>query len=348
VRASHRPPRTGVITSAFPVSRRSSLPALALLAVALQACGGGSPVGPGPGPTPGGGGTVSVTVFYDENGNGVLDGFEGARVPGVTIDVDGHTAVTAGGSGHAAVQGVPSGSHAVAVRGLPPYYQAPAVAGTVTVPQSGELAIPATLPIGSNQPNTYMAFGDSLTSGDGSSDNAGYRSRLQAKLQQHFGRGIVLDDSLAGTKTPAGLDRIGNGLRALRPAYTLILYGTNDWNDIDCRRRFPCTAIDDLRSMAQQARAAGSLPILSTLPPVNLGFDDRASPERQSWNARLDELILTIGRELGVPVADPYPRFVQAAGGNLAPLFSDHIHPSDAGYEILAQSFFDAITGPRP
>jgi hypothetical protein len=27
-------------------------------------------------------------------------------------------------------------------------------------------------------------------------------------------------------------------------------------------------------------------------------------------------------------------------------LFSDHVHPDDAGYEVMAQAFFEAITRP--
>ena len=32
---------------------------------------------------------------------------------------------------------------------------------------------------------------------------------------------------------------------------------------------------------------------------------------------------------------------------SLPALFADHVHPSDAGYEVMAQAFFEAITRPQ-
>ena len=98
------------------------------------------------------------------------------------------------------------------------------------MPQTGGTAfLPATLPIGSNRANVYLAFGDSITDGEGSSDGNGYASRLQRKLQAHFGRATIIKDGLAATRSNRGADRLPDSL-TVRPAYTLIHYGTNDWN----------------------------------------------------------------------------------------------------------------------
>ena len=33
---------------------------------------------------------------------------------------------------------------------------------------------------------------------------------------------------------------------------------------------------------------------------------------------------------------------------SLRALYTDHVHPNDAGYEVMAQAFFEAITLPAP
>ena len=35
------------------------------------------------------------------------------------------------------------------------------------------------------------------------------------------------------------------------------------------------------------------------------------------------------------------------AQSNLAADFADSVHPNDAGHELMARAFFEAVTGPR-
>jgi hypothetical protein len=94
----------------------------------LVRCGGsgstpGTPSTPGP-PTH----SVTATVFYDENGNGTLDGAEGARVPNVRVVIGTGSGTTVAGTGQAAVTGIQEGSFTpqVDTGSLPYYYEAPA------------------------------------------------------------------------------------------------------------------------------------------------------------------------------------------------------------------------------
>src|SRR6188768_3182309 len=158
------------------VSRLVSV-TLTTLCLGLAACGGGGG-GPTAPATPGPSHTVGVALFYDENGNGVLDPTEGVRIPDAVVEIGGKEGRSVALSGEVLVDAVPDGSRTLTVRPstLPPYYQPPPPV-PIAVPQTaGTTFIPVTLPIGSNRPNVYLAFGDSITDGEGSSDGQGYAS----------------------------------------------------------------------------------------------------------------------------------------------------------------------------
>jgi lysophospholipase L1-like esterase len=319
--------------------------AVLFFALAAGACGGGG--GGTTGPTPPPGTPVNGFVFYDENANGTAEPSETVRFPAVTVTVGGRTGQSTAG-GRVTVNDVPSGAQSASVRpdSLPAYYTAGA-AVPVTVPQAAgtEIAIPATLATGGNRPQVYIAFGDSISWGDGSNDGTGYRSYLEANIRSYWsGAPHVLNEGEPGTKSFRGEQRIGSALRSDRPAYTLILYGTNDWNDGICRNSPPCYTIDSLRSMVLQARDASSFPILGTIPPVNPAFADRDPEARNAWVRDMNVRIKQMAGPLNVPIADIYDAFTKAP--TLTALYSDFLHPNEQGYALMAQTWFQAITRP--
>lgn len=317
---------------------------LALLVLAGCGGGGGSPTGPpAPTPTPTPGSSVTATVFYDENGSGALETAEGVRIPNATVTVAGASGTSAVGSGQAVVNGVPSGTQTASIRpdSLPPAF-VPGPPVSVQVPQNGDLLLPVTLPIGDNQPNVYLAFGDSISNGTGSSDGTGYRSRLEKLLGPYFGRAWVSNESRDGSFSSFGAERIPGAMSRQTPAYTLILYGTNDWHSQACQPHPPadCFTIESLRTIVRYVKRVRSIPVLATLPPVNPAL---VSPERNEWNRQMNRLIKSLAAEEGALLAEAEASF--RAGGDLTRLFTDDIHPNDAGYELLAQAFFRAVTG---
>jgi len=314
-------------------------------AVLAAGCGGGgsSPTSPTAG---GGEASVTAVVFYDENGNGRLDPGESVRLPQVGVQVGGVIGRT-DARGTAVVQNAASGSVTAQVLAgsLPPYYQAgPPVNLTLPLPAGTQLQLPVTLDIGSNNPNTYVAFGDSITNGDGSSDGMGYRGLLQGDLQGWFGRAVIINEGVEGTRSGQAVDRIGGVLAHDRPAYTLIHYGTNDWNDFHCRQSFPCSLPSNLQAVVDACKAAKSLPVLATIIPANPAFPAQVPPQRNSWIHQEDAAIRDLARQEQIVLADMEAAFLKQ--GSLPQLFSDHIHPNDRGYQIMAQVFFDAITRP--
>jgi lysophospholipase L1-like esterase len=315
-------------------------------------CGGGagSPTRPTPPPVS----TYSVTavVFYDENGNGQLDPDEAVRIPGVDVVVQGiATAKTAQATGQAVVTGVQAGSQSVAIRTESlPFFFIPGPPVSVQVPQTGVVNLPVTLPIGSNQTNVYMAFGDSITNGVGSSDGGGYRTRLLNLLGPYFGRAQIINQGLDGSDSFYGAFRIPGSLHRNQPAYTLIEYGTNDWNSQSCQVGPPsgCTTLNNLRQMVEQVKGIRSLPVIATIIPANPALNPI---ERNQWIAQINGGIKNLAINEGALVADLNAAFM-AQGGDLSRFFSSDpafadVHPNDAGYDLIAQAFFKSLTQAR-
>jgi len=323
---------------------RRRVPALILAAVAAVRCGS-NPTGSDGHATPVPSSPVSGFVFYDENGNGIADPSETVRLPSVGVVVGGLTASTTAG-GRFSIASVPNGSQtAQAQPGALPAYFTPGAAVSVTVPPAGDVAVPAVLPItGRATANVYLAFGDSITAGDGSSDGDGYVGFLQADLRAFWGKASVWKDGVPGTKSDKGAGRLGTSLGQARPACVLILYGTNDWNDGECRDSFPCYTIDSLRSMIDRTRGFGALPVVGTIPPVNPNWVDRFPTERNDWVKRMNDAIRAVAKQENVAVADVYASFMKQP--SLPPLYSDFLHPNDAGYQLIKGAFFAAITNP--
>jgi lysophospholipase L1-like esterase len=329
------------------MARKDLICAGLVLQAGLSGCGGG-----GGGPTSPGGTTPSVpthtvtaTVFYDHNRNGQLDSNEFIRVPGVEVVIGTGTGRSAAGTGQAVVSGIQEGSVSATVRtdSVPAYFQ-PAGPVALQVPGASEVRIPLALPIGDNHSALYLGYGDSITYGDGSSDRLGYALKLQNMLGPHFARAEVRTWGRPGTVSIEGARKTRETLGWYDPTYVLILYGTNDWHDQACQGRPPasCYTIEALRDIVTDVKGWDSLPILATLPPVNPAL---APANRNAWYDQLNVAIKALAQQQQVPLADMNADF--KAAGNLSSLYADDVHPNDAGYQILAQGWFKAITRGR-
>jgi lysophospholipase L1-like esterase len=319
------------------------LPALALALGACGGSGGGNPDGPSPPPVQTY--TVTAVVFIDENGNGQLDGAEATRVPGVEVVIGTGSGRSAPGTGVATVTGIQEGALSASVRpeSLPWYFQAgPAV--PVQVPGTAQVFLPLTLPIGGNHANLYLGLGDSITAGDGSSDERGYGLKLQSLLGPYFNRAEVQLRGREGDTSAETAQVTRRSLRDADPAYTLVLLGTNDWQDQTCQNQGPdaCFTIDALRSIVDEIKNWDSLPVLGTILPANPSL---APAGRNDWNDQMNQRIKALAQQEQILLADLNAEF--KAAGNLPSLFSDDVHPNDAGYEVLAQGWFKAITRAR-
>jgi lysophospholipase L1-like esterase len=203
-------------------------------------------------------------------------------------------------------------------------------------------------------PAKYVGFGDSITSGDGNPDKS-YLKILESKLRRYSGEANVINEGAPSTRSKRASKRIGDVLAAHGRVNLLILYGTNDWNDPACREPFResgtlegCRTVDNLRIVIEEAKAKGSYPILGTIPPVNEGYEPegRTPPVRNAWVGETNKSLRKLAEEEGVPLADIYraftedPRFARDPGL----LLYDHVHPNPEGQELIADTFFGAIT----
>jgi lysophospholipase L1-like esterase len=289
--------------------------------------------------------SVTATVFYDQDGDGQLDANEAARVPGVVVEIGTGTGTSAPGTGVASVTGIREGALTVAVRpeSLPAYFQPPSPV-PIQVPGVPEVRIPLTLPIGGNNPNLYLGLGDSITAGDGSSDGQGYGLKLQNLLGPHFGRAEVRLRGREGDSSAETAEVTRRTLRDHDPAYTLILLGTNDWQDQVCQTQGPaaCFTIDSLRSIVEDVKDWQSLPVLATIIPGNPA---RVPAGRNTWYDDMNVRIKALAQEQKVTLADLNADF--KAASSLSALFDDDVHPNDAGYQVMAQGWFKAVTRAR-
>jgi lysophospholipase L1-like esterase len=298
------------------------------------------------GPAPVGPNSVSGIVFYDQNGNGAPDADEPVRLPGVRVTV-GSQSGTTGAAGQFSVGALPAGTQSVSIQidSLPAYFQ-PGRLPTVTLPlaEGTVVPVPVALPIGGNRPNTYLAFGDSITEGTGSDRRQGFVTPLEQRLRAHWGAGDVAADGVRGSRSVDGLARLPASLAQHRPAYLLVLYGTNDWNG-RCQSIAPeaCFTVAALRDIVRAARAAGTLPVVGTIIP---GDPDVSAVERNRWIQLQNDLIRPMVQQEGVVLADTWAAFGSDAS-QWPPLFFDLVHPNDAGYARISDAFFQAITRGR-
>jgi lysophospholipase L1-like esterase len=141
-----------------------------------------------------------------------------------------------------------------------------------------------------------------------------------------------------------GLDRLPDSLARQRPAFALIHYGTNDWNGFGCRTL--CGTAENLRRMVRACRAAQTWPVVGTIVPANPAYEDRMASARNAWIVATNAEIRVMATTEGVSLADLHAAFVREEP-SLEALFSDHVHPNDRGYAVMAAEFFRALAAPR-
>jgi len=241
------------------------------------------------------------------------------------------------------------------------------VVSAVIVDSAG-LAVPSPLAQDTNtvvgaKGRYFVAMGDSITNGTGddiAGDNAssdqrnisrGFTPILNNRLTAQLGLPVtVLNEGLGGTTSgtggAGGSGRINSAKqRHTESQYWLIMFGTNDSKrpirsgkglqpgDSGYSGSFK----DSMQRIVTSLKQSSKIPVLAKVPFIR---NASASQDRliQDYNIVIDELVAA--NAISVTPPDFYTYFKQNPGQ-----LPDNIHPNGAGYQAMAELWFNALAG---
>lgn len=191
----------------------------------------------------------------------------------------------------------------------------------------------------------YIAFGDSITAGVGDDDlrtEKGYPPRLEALLQGAGINAVVDNYGVGGEDTVQGVARLPGVLNeaAISGDVLLLMEGTNDIS-----RGIPVeTTRFNLNQMAERAENRGMSVIhATTIPRLPDARFDSGNVTNTWLNQNIRDMAGRRARKLADPfevlstTPDLFTRYYYQ--GNDDPVG----HPNAAGYDLVAQIFFDVI-----
>jgi acyl-CoA thioesterase I len=144
----------------------------------------------------------------------------------------------------------------------------------------------------------------------------------------YVGRGI------SGQTTPQMLVRFRQDVIALKPRVVVILAGINDI----AGNTGPATQdmiADNLKSMTEIAKANGIAVVLSSVLPA-YDFPWRRGIAPAPKVVALNAWIKCYAAQVNAVYLDYYSKMVDARGGLSPEMASDGVHPTEAGYRIMA------------
>jgi len=179
---------------------------------------------------------------------------------------------------------------------------------------------------GPNNPNLYVALGDSITAGSGlASLNDRYSAKLAGMLYK-----TVLNEGYPGATSSAILDVCYNILDDNKPGYMLILVGVND---LGMGYGEDGAAIN-IRIMAQACKDNKTIPVIATLTPVFGDYENLSSGV-----GRLNNQIHQLCADLNVALVDLSAAFNE----NPDYMQSDGLHPNESGNSLMAITFYNVV-----
>jgi acyl-CoA thioesterase I len=161
-----------------------------------------------------------------------------------------------------------------------------------------------------------IAFGDSLVSGVGSSEDNDFVSVLSRKIGQP-----IINMGMPGETTKDGVKRI-NAINDYKPKVVLVLLGGND----ALQRIEPEATFANLRTIVNEVHARGAIVVLIGVRGGIL-------------NDRYPGAFEALSRELDTAYV---PDILDGLFGDQR-YMSDAVHPNDAGYAIVAERVYRVL-----
>jgi lysophospholipase L1-like esterase len=208
-------------------------------------------------------------------------------------------------------------------------------------------------------PCRIMPLGDSITFGLGSSNQAGYRLDL-FELAVTDGHAITFvgrvpagpttnvqgqsfptnNEGYSGSTINDGNNQLANrvdpAINANPPHIVLLMIGTND---VFQQVNNPPSDLGSLLDQITDGAPDALLVVAQIVPGQQAAFNQRV----QTYNATIPGLVqerVAEGKHL--VLVDMFTPFVSNPGGANA-LLNDFVHPNDAGYAVMADTWYEAI-----
>lgn len=164
---------------------------------------------------------------------------------------------------------------------------------------------------------TILAFGDSLTHGNGASAEQTYPAQLEGMLGVR-----VVNAGVPGEVSAAGRKRLPGVLEQVQPQLVILIHGGNDF----LQRLDVAQTKQNLRAMIEACRQQGAEVVLAGVPQIGLFLSPAPLYAELAEEYRLPYLEDTLSDIL--------------KDRNLK---SDAIHPNAAGYRQLAEALAGLI-----
>jgi lysophospholipase L1-like esterase/ferritin-like protein len=178
----------------------------------------------------------------------------------------------------------------------------------------------------------FVAMGDSITIGYGLNN---YDNSYVARLSRTWGKTAV-NEGVDGTKSSYGTAIIRPIIIEHNPRYLTIYYGSNDVGFFDNDG-----IVSNLQFIIDVAKSNGTIPVVATLGPFFGQWD-----WRQPSVIDLNKKIRKMAADEGIACAD----LEAALNWNSAYINTsingvpDGMHPNSAGHQIIANTFYQALT----
>ena len=172
-----------------------------------------------------------------------------------------------------------------------------------------------------------VALGDSLTAGLGVSPDQSYPARLQDRLEQAGFLYRVINAGVSGDTTAGGLRRLDWVLKT-NPRIVIVELGAND-----ALRGQPLAAMySNLSELITRLQDTGTIVVLAGMKiPPNYG---------QDYTSGFESMFSQLADQHGVTLI---PFLLEGVATKPGLNQADGIHPTAAGYEIVADTVMQAL-----
>lgn len=228
-----------------------------------------------------------------------------------------------------------------------------AAAGAVTVANAGDIlkssgllpgaALTPVVPPGAAAPYTYVALGASDAVGMGASSPAkGYVALLADQVRGRYPGEHSVNLGIDGATTAQVIADEASKLPTLHPSLISITVGPNDILHLESPGQFQ----GDLDRLLIAAQASGAQTILlANVPDLALSPDvpDFLKPLAHDQVVAFNNAVAAEAAAHGAVLVDLYTLSEQLAPTHPDLISADGFHPSDAGYQIYADAFWQAL-----